>query len=65
MASCGKANASEMTKHLEVFVFTVNLGRREFTVANKSNTLDVMRLVEFVILQITKPLCDFHTFSAA
>lgn len=62
MASCSRA--SEFAKCLEAFIFTVNLGRTEFTVANKSNTLEVMRLAEFVILQKTKPLCDFHTFSA-
>lgn len=43
-ASCGKAHVSQMMEYLEVFVFTVNLGRTEFTVANKSNTLEVMRL---------------------
>lgn len=38
MASCSNANASEMTKQLEAFIFTVHLGRTEFTVASKPNT---------------------------
>lgn len=29
-----------MTKHLEVFIVTADLGKTEFSVANNSNTLE-------------------------
>lgn len=51
-----------MTKYLEVFIVTADLGKTEFNVSKNSNTLEGLRLVEFVILQKTKAFCDFHIF---